>query len=173
MPDQPKTGPAEAKIVVWFDHPRDCLCFSTRAGLEPGEEIPPDRIVRIPLRLGEDFIEAVMNAATSAAIMGGGTKDYDSVMSGVQTLLDQRMVAAIDLAEEFRKERGKAAGGGVINRANGMVAVPVSEFARLERLREAVRRAYGSYNPTCEYVDPKHPFERLHIFLQENGFYES
>jgi hypothetical protein len=165
----PDAGRADARIVVWFDHPRDCLCFATRVGLEPGQDIPDGRIVRIPLKLGEDFLDAVMNAATSAAIMGAGTKDYDNVMYGVQMLLDQRMVRAIEIAEEFRAQRRKNAGGGVVDKANEMVGVCASEFARLERLREWV---VGEFKGP-EVRDNTQIVVDLDEWLAENGFYES
>jgi len=127
--------------VVWFDHPRDCLCFGSRVGLEEGEAIPEDRIVRIPLKLGEDFIEVAMNAATSAALMGDGEADYNSVMYGIQQLLDQRMVSAIELASEFRAERSKDCGGGVINSCNMQMSVNATEYTDLVRLRERLKGA--------------------------------
>lgn len=128
--------PEGARFVVWFDHPRDCLCFASRIGLEEGEQIPEERIVRIPLKLGEDFIETAMNAATSAAMMAEGEADFDKVMYGIQELLDLRMVDAIELASEFRAQRSKQAGGGVIDTCNKMMSVNADEFANLVRLRD-------------------------------------
>ena len=158
-----RTGmiPASAKFVVWFDHPRDCLCFGSREGLEEGQQIPEERIVRISLQLSEDFIESAMNAATSAALMGDGDADYNLVMQALQQLLDKRMVSAIDLAETFRSERSKDCGGGVINQCNEMMSVPATQHARLVKLKEMVMAWEGGL--------PK----ALTNWMEENGFYES
>jgi len=169
MPPKPPEK-TDARVVVWFDHPRDCLCFATRVGLEMGEEIPPDRVVRIPLKLGEGFLDAVMNAAVSAAIMGEGDNDYNKVLYGVQKLLDSRMIQAIDLAETLREQRRKSSGGGVVDRINEMVAVPASEFVRLERLREAV---VGRVKSVETDGDEMGIVRDLDGWLEENGFYES
>jgi len=152
---------AGSKFVVWFDHPRDCLCFGSRVGLEEGQQIPEERIVRISLRLGEDFIETAMNAATSAALMGDGDADYNSVMHGIQSLLDARMVSAIELAEEFRSERSRDCGGGAIDRCNTMMSIPADYHAKLVRLKEMVVAWEGGL--------PK----ALSNWMEENGFYES
>jgi len=153
--------PASAKFVVWFDHPRDCLCFGSRAGLEEGEAIPEERIVRIPLKLGEDFIEVAMNAATSAAIMGDGEADYNSVMHGIQMLLDRRMLTAIEMADGFRSERSKAAGGGVIDQPNTMVSVNAGEYAKLVLLKERMLAKDVVFSEAAER------------WMEEHGFYES
>lgn len=153
--------PSGYKFVVWFDHPRDCLCFGSRAGLEEGEAIPEERIVRIPLKLGEDFIEAAMNAATSAAIMGDGEADYNSVMHGIQQLLDQRMMSAIELADGFRTERSRAAGGGAIDCPNSVVAVNAGEYAKLVLLKDRLMRKDVVLSEAAER------------WMEEHGFYES
>lgn len=152
---------AGAKFVVWFDHPRDCLCFGSRAGLEQGEAIPEERIVRIPLKISEDFIEVAMNAATSFAIMGDGEADYNSVMHGIQILLDQRMLSAIELADGFRTERSRAAGGGVIDQPNSTVAVNAGEYAKLILLKDRMLRKDIVLSEAAER------------WMEEHGFYES
>ena len=153
--------PAGARFVVWFDHPRDCLCFGSRVGLEQGEPIPEERIVRIPLKLGEDFIEVAMNAATSAAIMGDGEADYNSVMHGIQALLDQRMLSAIELADGFRTERSRAVGGGAIDSPNTTVAVNGGEYAKLILLKDRMLRKDVVFSEAAER------------WMEEHGFYES
>jgi len=132
----PKGG-ENARVVVWFDRPLDCVCFATREGMEPGEMIPDEKIVKIPLLHTEGFIEALMCSAMAEGFRSD-PMDFDKIMYGIQKLLDTRAINAITLAERLRLERSKQAGGGVVNSINNEIIVHAKEYGKLlELLRQA------------------------------------
>lgn len=90
----------EVRIAVWFDQPRACICFADLVDIhgEPGEAITEEKIIRVPLVDGEDFIEAVINAARPEP-------QFRRIMDAVQALLDRRAVQAVNLAERLRVAR--------------------------------------------------------------------
>jgi hypothetical protein len=131
-------GGENARVVVWFDPPNDCICFATRDGLKPDEMIPDDKIIKIPLLHAEGFVEALMCAAMAEGFRSDPA-DFDKIMYGVQKLLDTRAVNAITLAERLRLERSKQAGGGVINSINSEVVVHAKEYGKLLELLKQAR----------------------------------
>lgn len=127
---------ARARVIVWFDRPRDELCFASRLDerIKEGMLIPEECIVRIPLKDGEDFIEAIVNAALTDTAAGA---DFVKVMDGVQRLLDERAAVALSLAERVRIEMEKRSGG-TAPRWQNEVLVRLDMLARLRGLRDLV-----------------------------------
>lgn len=125
------------KIAVWFDRPRDCLCFADRLDehLKDGEAIPDKCIIRIPLLDGEDFTEAIINTVYKATTDNEAT--FWKIMDGIQRLLDKRTAHAISLSERLRLEWSKRSGG-VIQRMQNEVSVRADEWIKLQKLREKV-----------------------------------
>lgn len=120
------------RVMVWFDRPRDCLCFADRMDeIEKDHAIPDDRTIRIPLIDCEDFLSAVMNASREK-------EDFGKIMDGIQVLLDGRAAKAIQLSERLRLEWSKRAGGGVVAKNLNEVVVRADEWIRLQELREKV-----------------------------------
>ena len=129
--------PEDAKVVVWFDRPRDCLCFANKldARIKEGEAIPDECIIRIPLVDGEDFVDVIINSAYKTTLEDDS--DFWKIMDGIQKLLDQRMATAISLSERLRNEWAKRSGG-VVNAASASATIRADEFVRLTKLREKV-----------------------------------
>lgn len=125
-----------ARIAVWFDRPSDCLCFADRLDerCKDGEPIPPDAVVRIPLKDSEDFMEVLTNHLTANAIAG---EDFSKILWGVQRKLDSRATHAIELSERVRSEIARTSGG-VADRNNGEALVRVETLTRLRQLRDVV-----------------------------------
>lgn len=132
-----QSRPQGAKIVVWFDRPRDCLCVANKldSRVKEGEAIPDECIIRIPLVDGEDFVEAVINSAYKITLEDDS--DFWKIMDGIQKLLDQRAATAITLAERLRIEWAKRSGG-VVNAASCVAQMQVDEYVKLQKLREKV-----------------------------------
>lgn len=163
-PKVPPKGAENARVVVWFDYPLDCICFGTRDGLEPGEVMPPEKIIKIPLLHAEGFVETVMNAAMAEGFRAD-PMDFDKIMYGVQKLLDSRAEDAYTLAERLRLERGKAAGGGVINSMSKEIIVHADEFGKLKELLRQAR--------ACVFKTPlSAPAYALRGWMEENGLME-
>lgn len=127
-----------ARVAVWFDRPSDCLCFADRldARCKPGEPIPPDAVVRIPLKDSEEFLEALTNHLTVNAIVG---EDFSKILWGVQRLLDSRAAHAINLSERVRSEIARTSGGSA-DRNQNEVVVRAETLTRLRQLRDVVGR---------------------------------
>jgi hypothetical protein len=163
-PKIPPKGAENSRVLVWFDPPSDCICFGTRDGLEPGEALPPDKVIKIPLLHAEGFIETVMNAAMAEGFRAD-PMDFDKIMYGVQNLLDVRATNAFTLAERLRLERSKAAGEGVINSMGKEVIVHVDEYGKLKELLRQAR--------ACVFKTPlSAPAFALRGWMEENGFLE-
>lgn len=129
--------PEGAKIAVWFDRPRDCLCFANKLDerIKEGEAIPDECIIRIPLVDGEDFVEAIINSAYKTTLEDDS--DFWKIMDGIQKLLDMRMATAIALSERLRNEWAKRSGG-VVNSASCSATIRADEFVKLSGLRVKV-----------------------------------
>jgi hypothetical protein len=148
------------RVMVWFDRPRDCLCFADRVDeIEKDHAIPDERAIRIPLTDCEDFIDAVMNAS-------GDRADFWKTMDGIQVLLDGRAAKAIQLAERLRLEWSKRSGGGAVQRNMNEVTVRADEWIRLQEMREKVVAFLG----TTEGKAPE--LESLENWINERGLDE-
>lgn len=136
MADPVRPDDEQMRVAVWFDRPSDCFCFADRLDerCKPGEPIPPEAVVRIPLKDGEDFVEAIMNHATTNAIAG---EDFSKIMWGIQELLDKRASYAVGLSERLRLEMQRISGG-TVDRNNNEVLVRVNHVTRLRQLRDVV-----------------------------------
>lgn len=163
----------QMRIAVWFDRPRDCLCFADRLDqrCKEGEAIPDDAIIRVPLLDGEDFIEAVMNAAQTE------TENFWKVMDGVQKLLDKRAEQAINLAEHLRLEWSKRADG-ITGKMSNTVAVRADEWIKNQRLRDKVLGMLADHEKKTaprggQIVIPDFPVHELQKFVEENKLDES
>ena len=126
----------KSRIAVWFDRPSDCLCFADRLDerCKPGEPIPPEAVVRIPLKDSDEFIEALTNHMAVNAVAG---EDFTKILWGVQKLLDKRATHAIELSERVRSEIAKTSGG-TADRNNNEALVRVETLTRLRQLRDVV-----------------------------------
>ncbi len=139
----PKSEANLMKVAVWFDRPRDSLCFADRLDAEreytakdgstkkfkPGDPIPDEFVVRIPLLYGEEAMEAIFQAASEGS-------DFCKIMDGVQRLLDKRVVNAIEIAENLRAELSKRSGGGAVGWMRNQVTVKADEFLRKTELHQ-------------------------------------
>jgi hypothetical protein len=126
------------RVAVWFDRPKDMLCFADRLDerIEEGAPIPEDLIVRIPLKDAEDFVDALFNYIVSATLEG---EDFTKVMYGIQTLLDNRAAYAVELSERLRMEMTKKSQG-TVNRNMNEVLVRLDYLTRLRNLRDVVSK---------------------------------
>lgn len=126
---------AEMRVAVWFDRPRDCICFADRLDerCKEGQPIPEELIIRIPLVDGEDFIEALMNAAR-------GEANFWKIMDGVQSALDTRAAQAFQLTERLRLEWSKRSHG-VVARNMNEVIVKADSLFKLIALRDEIAKA--------------------------------
>lgn len=142
LPLSKPSKPPKAKVIVWFDRARDCLCIADRMDeekkingqtykYEEGAYIPEPFIVKIPLMYGEDFIQAIFNAANAGS-------DFCKVMDGIQRLLDGRASTAIDLTEQLRSELAKRSGGGVVANSQKYVQVGADRWQKLWQLQKKV-----------------------------------
>lgn len=124
------------RIAVWFDRPSDCLCFADRLDerCKEGEPIPPEAVVRIPLKDSEEFLEALTNHMAVNAIVG---EDFTKILWGVQKLLDGRAGHAIELSECVRTQIAKTSGG-TPDRNNNEIMVRAETQTRLRQMRDVV-----------------------------------
>jgi hypothetical protein len=155
------------RVAVWFDRPRDHLCFADRLDerVKDGEAVPEDCIIRIPLLDAEDFVEAVMNAARVET-------NFWKIMDAVQVILDRRAKHSINLSELLRLEWGKRAGG-VIGRIQGEVSVRADEWIKHQKLREKVLGMLSEHEKKTaprngQIVIPDFPVHELQAFVEEN-----
>ena len=144
--------PVAMKVAVWFDRPRDCLCVADRLDapraykakalrdgviveidkqFQPGDPIPDEFVIRVPLLYGEEFVEAVFQMASTGS-------DFCKIMDGVQRLLDKRAVDAIEISENLRAELEKRSGGGAVGWNQNQLSVKANEHIKL---REVAKRA--------------------------------
>jgi hypothetical protein len=125
-----------SRIAVWFDRPSDCLCFADRLDerCKDGEPIPPDAVVRIPLKDSEDFIETLTNHLAVNAIVG---EDFTKILWGIQKQLDSRAKHAIELSEHVRSQIIKTSGG-TADRNNNEIVMRVETVTRLRQMRDVV-----------------------------------
>ena len=121
------------KVAVWFDRPRDCLCFADRLNerWKDGQPVPDDAVVRIPLSDGEEFIDALINKASAG-------DDLSKILHGVQDLLDRRAAQAVGLSERLRSERRRLSGGGAVDSNAQGVTVAMHEIEFLRNLHRLV-----------------------------------
>lgn len=122
--------PANARIIVWFDKPRDTICIADRIDkAQELEPIPEECIVRIPLLDGEEFFEAVFNACTANSL----SKDTSlrEVLDGILGLLDRNAAHWANLAEIVRTEISKRSGGDPMS-CRETVSVPVDRWIKIK-----------------------------------------
>lgn len=164
MPKVIQHKDARARVIVWFDRPRDELCFASRLDerIKEGMLIPEECIVRIPLKDGEDFIEAVINAALTDTAAGA---DFVKVMDGVQRLLDERAAVALSLAERVRLEMEKRSGG-TMSRLHNEVLVRLEMLERLRGLRDRVKEQLDFLH--AEKTDFKDALQMIADFFTEH-----
>jgi hypothetical protein len=169
MPPQ-KEPPAwlKARIVVWFDEPSACLCIGNRSGLENGETLPPEKIIKIPWNHADTFVEAVMNSAMGESFREDA-EDYDRIMYGVQKTLDQRALRAFDAAEQLRIARSKAAGGGVIDSRNDLLTVHADRHGKLLELLGQVKVVFTQGG---DVERTKGKVKELMMWLDNSGLLE-
>lgn len=158
----------KARIVVWFDESTACLCIGNRSGLENGETLPPEKIIKIPWSHADVFVEAVMNSAMGESFREDA-EDYDRIMYGVQKTLDQRAIRAFDAAEQLRIARSKAAGGGVIDSMNDMLTVRAERHGKLLELLGQVK---GMLAQGVEIENRKGKVKELMTWLENSGLLE-
>lgn len=186
MNEKPKKNDVKMSVAVWFDRTRDCLCVADRLNIprtytvnrlgpeggiisenrqyEPGEAIPDEFTIRIPLLYGEEFVEAVFQMANTGS-------DFCKIMDGVQRLLDKRAVSAIEIAENLRAEQSKRSGGGAVGWNMNQLSVKADEFIKARELRIKL----------CEWLNAVDREEddagriflaNVRDFMMEKGLYE-
>lgn len=165
-----------AKIVVWFDRPRDCLCFANRLDekIKEGDAIPDECIIRIPLIDCEDFVEVIINSAYKTTLEDDS--DFWKIMNAIQKLLDQRATDAIVLAERLRAEWAKRSQG-VVEAMSNCAQVRVDEWIKLQNLREEVLDTLERFKPSLNSQgldEPRAEFvlRDLRKFVEENNLDE-
>jgi len=164
MPKVIQHKDARARVIVWFDRPRDELCFASRLDerIKEGMLIPEECIVRVPLKDGEDFIEAIVNAALTDTAAGA---DFVKVMDGVQRLLDERAATAVSLAERVRSEMEKRSGG-TVPRWQNDVTIRLGMLTRLRGLRDRVGEQLAALH--AEKTDVKDALQMIAEFFVEH-----
>lgn len=157
------------RVAVWFDRPSDCLCFADRLDerCKPGEPIPHEAVVRIPLKDADDFVEAIMNHAATSAIAGS---DFSKVMWGIQTLLDRRAGYAVGLSERLRLEMQKLSGG-TVDQNNNEVLVRTNHVTRLRQLRDVVGKQ--AERVEAGETSKENAFDLLEGFFHDQRMHEA
>jgi hypothetical protein len=151
------------QVAVWFDRAHDHICVADRLKAAEGGIIPEENIIRIALEDGEDFFEAVFNAAKCG-------DEFWKVMDGIQAQLDRKAMHAINLSERLRLERSKQADG-VIDRNKNEVIVKADEYGKLHELRKRLAELFSRVKETAATGIPKfemREFDSLSRWMQEN-----
>lgn len=125
------------KWVCWFDRPTDTICMVNREkakqiGKKDGQEFPEECVLRVPLKLGEIFIAAVMNAIEEET-------DGSAILQATKSIADAEAMAWLEFGTTIRREFQKRGAG--IESVKGEVSVPASELARLRAAERFLREA--------------------------------
>jgi len=128
---------SKAEFVAWFDRSTDCLCVfdrkeRERLKLKPGEPMPEEHVMRVPLKSSEVFIQAVMNSIQTGSTVA-------AVMRSAVMVADLEARAWLQLGEELRAEFLKRSAG--IEKAKTTVEVPAVELARLRDIEAWAKMA--------------------------------